>query len=71
MPCNAALRRQVKHDDNRTDEEYQEEWPNHHAHPRTPHTYGAKGMPVHTCCHKHNKATTAVEKQNGIEGHEE
>ena len=25
-------------------------------------------MPVHTCCRKHNKATIAAEKQNGMKG---
>ena len=31
---------------------------------------GAKGMPVHACRRKRNKATTAGKKQNGMEGHE-
>ena len=62
-----VFRRQVKHDDRRTDE-YQETID--HAHPHTPHSKGAKGMPVHTCRNKHNEATNAAEKQNGMEGHE-
>ena len=77
MPCNAKSRRQVKHDDNRTGKENQQEVsPTERLCP-PPHTKGTKGIPVHACPYrrkvcpyrrKQNKATTATGAQNGMKG---